>query len=138
MNRLLPVSIAASLLAAASAHAQLTITWYTIDGGGVNAVSAGNFTLGATIGQPDAGQLGAGSFVLSGGFWYGFSPVPPVCDPDVNQDGNADQGDVDYLINVVAGGDNPTGIDPDFNRDGNADQADVDALINVVAGGACP
>ncbi|MFA6045206.1 MAG: S8 family serine peptidase [Phycisphaerales bacterium] len=60
------------------------------------------------------------------------------CDPDMNQDGNADQGDVDYLLNVVAGGDNPTAVDPDFNRDGNVDQGDVDALINVVAGGACP
>ncbi|MFA6046088.1 MAG: DNRLRE domain-containing protein [Phycisphaerales bacterium] len=61
-----------------------------------------------------------------------------TCDPDVNQDGNADQGDIDYLINVVAGGENPSGIDPDFNRDGNADQGDVDSLINVVAGGNCP
>ncbi|MFA6045753.1 MAG: hypothetical protein WC718_12285, partial [Phycisphaerales bacterium] len=60
------------------------------------------------------------------------------CDPDVNQDGNADQGDVDYLVNVVAGGPNDTGIDPDFNQDGNVDQGDIDALINVVAGGACP
>ena len=71
MNRLLPVSIAASLLAAASAHAQLTITWYTIDGGGVNAVSAGNFTLGATIGQPDAGRISTGSLECIGGFWGG-------------------------------------------------------------------
>ena len=62
----------------------------------------------------------------------------PSCDPDVNQDGNADQGDIDYLINVVAGGENPTGIDPDFNHDGNVDQGDIDALINVVAGGNCP
>ena len=60
------------------------------------------------------------------------------CDPDVNQDGNADQGDIDYLINVVAGGDNTTNIDPDFNHDGNVDQGDIDALINVVAGGNCP
>lgn len=64
--------------------------------------------------------------------------VLPACDPDVNQDGNTDQGDIDYLINVVAGGENTTGIDPDFNRDGNSDQGDVDALLNVVAGGACP
>ncbi|MFA6046015.1 MAG: hypothetical protein WC718_13615 [Phycisphaerales bacterium] len=64
--------------------------------------------------------------------------VAPPCDPDVNQDGNADQGDVDYLLNVVAGGENPTGIDPDFNQDGNVDQGDVDALVNVIAGGACP
>ncbi|MBY0460371.1 MAG: DVUA0089 family protein, partial [Gemmataceae bacterium] len=61
-----------------------------------------------------------------------------VCDPDVNQDGNSDQGDVDYLVNVVAGGPNDTGIDPDFNQDGNVDQGDIDALINVVAGGMCP
>ncbi|MBI1190259.1 MAG: hypothetical protein GC200_06205 [Tepidisphaera sp.] len=62
----------------------------------------------------------------------------PTCDPDMNQDGVADQGDVDYLINVVAGGSNPTGADPDFNQDGVADQGDVDALINDIAGGQCP
>ncbi|MFZ2874115.1 MAG: hypothetical protein WAZ94_06500 [Phycisphaerales bacterium] len=60
------------------------------------------------------------------------------CCPDVSQDGNVDQDDVMYLINVIGGGDNPTGIDPDFNRDGNVDQDDVTALIDVVAGGACP
>ncbi|MFA6043873.1 MAG: hypothetical protein WC718_02710 [Phycisphaerales bacterium] len=60
------------------------------------------------------------------------------CDPDANQDGNTDQGDVDYLINVVAGGENPTNFNPDFNCDGNVDQGDVDAIINVIAGGACP
>jgi hypothetical protein len=62
----------------------------------------------------------------------------PPCDPDVNQDGNVDQDDVSYLINVVGGGENPTGIDPDFNRDGNVDQDDIAALIDVVAGGPCP
>ena len=61
-----------------------------------------------------------------------------VCPADLNADGSVDQGDIDYLINVVAGGENPTEIDPDFNHDGNTDQADVDAMINVVAGGACP
>ncbi|MFA6046315.1 MAG: hypothetical protein WC718_15125 [Phycisphaerales bacterium] len=85
----------------------------------VRCTSGSNLTVSAVL---IAGQGGGGT----------------PCDPDVNQDGNADQGDVDYLLNVVAGGDNPTGIDPDFNRDGNVDQGDVDALINVVAGGACP
>lgn len=66
-----------------------------------------------------------------------LATVRPPCDPDLNQDGNADQGDIDYLVNVVGGGENPTGIDPDFNRDGNADQGDVDALLNVVAGAPC-
>lgn len=62
----------------------------------------------------------------------------PSCEPDVNQDGVSDQGDVDYLINVIAGGANPNNANADFNNDGVADQGDVDALINVVAGGPCP
>jgi hypothetical protein len=70
-------------------------------------------------------------------FRYEYSWGDP-CDPDVNQDGNVDQDDVSYLINVVGGGDNPTGIDPDFNQDGNVDQDDIAALINTVGGGGCP
>jgi hypothetical protein len=66
-----------------------------------------------------------------------FVPPPP-CDQDFNQDGNADQDDVAYLINVIGGGPNPTERDPDFNQDGNADQDDVAALINTVGGGGCP
>lgn len=61
------------------------------------------------------------------------------CDPDVSDDGNADQADVDALIDAVAGGlALPGGRDPDFNRDGNVDQGDIDALLNRVAGGPCP
>ncbi|MFA6046545.1 MAG: hypothetical protein WC718_16290 [Phycisphaerales bacterium] len=60
-----------------------------------------------------------------------------LCDADINQDGNTDQGDVDYLINVIAGGPNPLDVDPDFNQDGNADQGDIDAIINAIAGGGC-
>ena len=83
-------------------------------------------------------RLGGYSAADSGDYSLNISLRGGVCDPDVNQDGNADQGDVDYLINVVAGGANPTGIDADFNQDGNIDQGDIDALINVIAGGACP
>ncbi|MBI1190602.1 MAG: S8 family serine peptidase [Tepidisphaera sp.] len=83
-------------------------------------------------GQPDP------LFVRGYGVLDANAAAGPACDPDVNQDGVADQGDVDYLINVVAGGGNPAGIDPDFNHDGVADQGDVDALVNAVAGGGCP
>lgn len=65
-------------------------------------------------------------------------PTPPECDPDLNQDGNVDQDDVAYLIDVVGGGENPNNIDPDFSRDGNVDQDDISALINAVGGGGCP
>ncbi|MFA6044413.1 MAG: hypothetical protein WC718_05465 [Phycisphaerales bacterium] len=80
-------------------------------------------------------NFSTGPYVVN---FTGVCFIGSACDPDVNQDGNSDQGDIDYLINVVAGGDNPTNIDPDFNRDGNVDQGDVDALLNVVAGGDCP
>jgi hypothetical protein len=60
------------------------------------------------------------------------------CDGDYNQDGNVDQDDVAYLVNVIAGGANPSGRDPDFTRDGNVDQEDYVALVNVIAGGPCP
>lgn len=62
----------------------------------------------------------------------------PGCEPDLNVDGKVDSADIAYLINLIAGGDNPTAADPDFNQDGNADQTDIDSLIGVVAGAACP
>lgn len=62
----------------------------------------------------------------------------PVCEPDLNLDGNVDQDDISYLVNVIAGGPNFSGADPDFNRDGNVDQDDVAVLIGVIAGGPCP
>ena len=83
-------------------------------------------------------RVGAFSDGVTGAFNLNIVAPAGPCDGDLNQDGNVDQGDIDYLINVVAGGANPTGIDPDFNRDGNVDQGDIDALINVIAGGNCP
>lgn len=70
------------------AHAVYTIDWYTIDGGGATELSAGALTLGSTVGQPDAGELSGGSYVLSGGFWTGGAVTVGVGDegpdgPDV-------------------------------------------------------
>jgi hypothetical protein len=44
------------------------LSWWTVDGGGETSTSPG-YSLSGTIGQPDAGQLGSGSFQVSGGFW---------------------------------------------------------------------
>jgi len=60
------------------------------------------------------------------------------CLTDFNDDGNSDQDDVAYLVNVIAGGPNPFEHDPDFTHDGNVDQDDIAALLNVIAGGNCP
>lgn len=66
--------------------------------------------------------------------------VPSACDcpnSDLNDDGVSDQGDILYLIDVVAGSPDPNQIDPDLNQDGCVDQGDVDFLINIIAGGPC-
>jgi hypothetical protein len=44
------------------------ISWSTIDGGGGRS-SGERFSVTATIGQPDAGQMSGDRFSISGGFW---------------------------------------------------------------------
>jgi hypothetical protein len=63
--------LAAALFLPRPAWGVLDLTWYSIDGGGATACAGGTFTLGGTIGQPDAGLLTAGSYTLGGGFWRG-------------------------------------------------------------------
>jgi uncharacterized repeat protein (TIGR01451 family) len=62
---------AAALLAAGPTLAQdLEIHWYTVDSGGGTTSTGGAFTVGGTIGQPDAGVLlSGGGFTVTGGFW---------------------------------------------------------------------
>ena len=47
------------------------LTWNTIDGGGATFSTGGAYSLGGTIGQPDAGLMSGGSYTLAGGFWGG-------------------------------------------------------------------
>ena len=47
------------------------INWSTIDGGGGES-SGSDYTIQATIGQPDAGALSGSDYFLSGGFWHTF------------------------------------------------------------------
>ena len=49
------------------------LSWYTIDGGGATSSTGGSYSLGGTIGQPDAGVLSGGTYTLNGGFWGGAS-----------------------------------------------------------------
>lgn len=54
-----------SLPAQAQSYA---ITWWTVDGGGGTS-SGGAYTLSGTVGQPDAGVISGGDYILTGGFW---------------------------------------------------------------------
>lgn len=72
------LALAVLALSARPVVAQLAIDSHTIDGGGYAFSSGGGLTLGGTVGQPDAGTLTGGAFVLSGGFWLGGSVVSGV------------------------------------------------------------
>jgi hypothetical protein len=47
------------------------LTWSTIDGGGYMFSAGGGYSLGGTVGQPDAGAMSGGGYSLAGGFWGG-------------------------------------------------------------------
>ena len=60
-----------ALLLCNSAFAQYSVDWYTVDGGG-GTTSDGVYEISGTIGQPDAGNLLSGDYVIEGGFWSGI------------------------------------------------------------------
>jgi hypothetical protein len=61
------------------AVAALSISWFTIDGGGGTSTSTdGRFSLSGTIGQPDAGApMTGGQYSLTGGFWSLYAVQSP-------------------------------------------------------------
>ncbi len=63
------------LLLALSAMAQSGYDgdWWTIDGGGYAWSEGGGYSLGGTLGQPDAGVLSNGGYTLAGGYWSGLT-----------------------------------------------------------------
>lgn len=68
---ILAVTLASALIAAPdSPGGGLTISWWTVDGGGGTS-EGGSFALSGTAGQPDAGTMSGGLYALSGGFWSG-------------------------------------------------------------------
>jgi hypothetical protein len=77
--------VALAVFAAAPAWAQYDLSWFTIDGGGAMQTMGGPYTLNGTIGQPDAGLLAGGTYILSGGFWRSGSAVVGVGDDETQE-----------------------------------------------------
>ena len=72
LSILLLVIVGALLgVVSASALAGYTLDWWTVDGGGTTSSTGSSYSLGGTIGQPDAGTSTGGTYTLSGGFWGG-------------------------------------------------------------------
>jgi hypothetical protein len=138
MKRTVRIAISAlSILATTAASAQTySLDWYTIDGGGAQALTAGGFTLSGTIGQPDAGMaLKSGGFELVGGFWTGFT-VEPFCYGDLDGDGYINLNDLAQLLGHYG----KPGVlyeDGDLNEDGVVNLDDLAEMLSLY-GDPCP
>jgi hypothetical protein len=47
------------------------LSWSTVDGGGYTSSTGGDYELGSTAGQHDAGCASGGDYTVCGGFWPG-------------------------------------------------------------------
>ena len=117
-------------IACAQTGGNYDLSWWTIDGGGVTFASSADYTLGATIGQPDASGVVVGlDYTLTGGFWFCLSAT------NGDADGSGCTDDADQLLvlfNFGASGPNAA----DVNCDGTVDDADL-LLVLFNFGSGC-
>jgi len=132
------IGLLLTIAAATVASAQYEISWHTVDGGGAMFSTGGTYSLGGTIGQPDAQVapvMFGGTFELTGGFW----PVANVCYclGDMNGDGKKDGRDVQKFVGcILAGGDCSCA---DVDQTGGVNLADVTEFVSdLLTGPNCP
>lgn len=109
----------------AAVHAQpFDLSWHTIDGGGAMFSTGGAFSLGGTIGQPDASShalpMTGGAFSLVGGFWVDTGSAC-FCPGDLNADGARNGRDIQQFTGCLVSG-------------GACACADVDGVPGVTVG----
>jgi len=71
----LVVGLVLLLSGGALAQGGYDLSWWTADGGGQTFSTGGGYSLGGTIGQPDAGLLSGSGYTLAGGFWSGATAI---------------------------------------------------------------
>jgi hypothetical protein len=79
--------LAVTPLAIAQSGGSYDLSWHTNDGGGTTSATGGAYSLGGTIGQPDAGSSSGGAYTLTGGFW-GIAAAAPIPTPTPGSLGN--------------------------------------------------
>ena len=73
--------LSSTIIVSAMTGGEFSLPWTASDGGGATFSSGGDFSLGGTIGQPEAGPHTGGDFTLLGGFWVQPPPII-IQDPD--------------------------------------------------------
>lgn len=79
------------------------LTWSTIDAGGGTFSAGSGFTVGGTIGQPDAGTHSGAGFMLIGGFWAALAELPPPCVGDCDHNGKVTVNEIIAGVNIALG-----------------------------------
>ena len=105
--------------------------------------TGGPYTLGATIGQPDANALhSGGAYALRAGFWLATAPI---LRGDMNCDGLVNNFDIDPFVLALSDwsayqaafpGCNP--LNGDINEDGLVNNFDIDPFVVCITNGGCP
>lgn len=118
-------------LGTSRAVAQYDLSWHTVDGGGATYSTAGLYSLGGTIGQPDASVLSGGAYTLRGGFWLAgaSSPCGP-CPGDIDHDCTVSLSDLTILLAHFGQGSGATPDDGDLNGDQSVDLSDLTLLLS--------
>ena len=119
-------------VAALAGDGPFELSRHSIDAGGIVGSTGGEFELSGTIGQPDAGVLNGGEFILTGGFWLSLLPT------DCNEDGATTIVDHSQFVACSTG---PGGGPPlpecrcfDVDRNGAVDLQDYAFLQEIFAG----
>ena len=139
MRRTLTIGVTCLALSRAVAQ-NYDISWHTVDGGGATFSTGGAYSLGGTIGQPDAGSfsqpMAGGGFSLIGGFWAVSVPIC-TCPGDMNGDSLKNGKDVQaFTTCAIAGG---TCGCADMDGIGGITATDINLFVNdLLTGGTCP
>ena len=113
----------------APAGQSLAIDWFTIDAGGGRS-GAANFTLIATIGQPETGTQSGGDFTLHAGFISPLAAIPstPDCPGDLNADQEVNSDDLGIILAQFGC---TKACTADIDADGDVDSDDLGALLGA-------
>jgi len=128
----------------AQAGVGFDLTWNTVDGGGIMWSVGGTYSLGGTIGQPDAALLPmtGGSFSLSGGFWQSLGPMCTSYAPaDFDRDCDVDGDDLAAFVACVSGptlGSLSGCSGKDLDHDTDVDQTDFGLFQRCYTGAGIP
>jgi len=133
----------ATLPAVAQVGGGYDLTWSTIDCGGATFSAGGAYTLGGTIGQPDAGPavgtMSGGIYALTGGFWPAAA-VPQCACPGHMTGNTVIRGtDIQAFVACYALSVGANCVCADMNSDGILNSSDVSQFVSsLLTAGTCP